>query len=270
MMLEGHSVWVIGAGFLGSALAEACRVAGARVLTIDPAAVATLRGSAANESLLRHAWQRMVPDIVYCCTATHGGTAEDYRQAYLHPVGHLVRMLRGTRLVFCSSSSVYAGRGGVTVTEDTPPQADSECAQVLLQAEEVVLRGGGVVARLVPLYGPGRCELLRRFFQALPSLPGEARRRLNYVHRDDAVQALLLLGTQPWLQEGVFNVSGESFTKNTIYGLLEAAFAIEAESETSTPSPRGVSDMNVDCTRLRKLGWRPQYQMLSFAYEWMR
>lgn len=269
MSLAHHSVWVIGAGFLGARLAEVCRESGARVLTIDPAAVAHLRGSAGDESLLRHALQRLQPDIVFCCAATHGGTADDYRRAYLEPVENLVRLLSGTRIVFCSSTSVYAGQGGETVTETTPPRADSERAGILLQAEEVVLQGGGVVARLAPLYGPGRCELLRRFFNALPGLPGGAGRRLNYLHREDAVAALLLLGTQPWLPHGLYNVSGESFTRSAIYGLLEAAFNIENEPEAAAASARGVSDMYVDCSRLRQLGWNPQQRMLAFAHEWI-
>ena len=268
MSLAGHSVWVIGAGFLGAALAESCRAAGARVLTIDPAAVANLRGSAADDALLRHALERLVPDVVFCCTATHGGSAAAYREAYSAPAEHLSRLLRGTRVVFCSSTSLYAGRGGEMVNEDTPPKAESERARILLHAESAILEQGGVVARLAPLYGPGRCELVRRFLHALPQLPGAPERRMNYLHLDDAVSALLLLATQPWLEHGVYNVSGESFTKRTIYGLLESVFSMEAEPESSAPSVRGLSDMRVDCARLKSLGWSPQRNMLAFAREW--
>lgn len=268
MSLTGHSVWVIGAGFLGSALAEACRNAGARVLTIDPGAVATLRGSAADKALLEHARQRLQPDIVFCCTATHGGTAEDYRQAYLAPVENLTAQLRGCRVVFCSSTSVYGGRAGEVVTEESPTRTDSERARVLLQAEQVVLEQGGVVARLVPLYGPDRCELLRRYMKALPCLPGAPGRFMNYLHRDDAVSALLVLATQSWLSHGVYNVSGENFTKAAIYSLFESLFHIGLASEASAPSQRGVSDMRVCCTRLHQLGWQPRHNMLAFAREW--
>ena len=65
-----------------------------------------------------------------------------------------------------------------------------------LEAEQAVLEQGGVVARLVPLYGPGRCELLRRYREGLPCLPGAPGRFMNYLHRDDAVSALLLLAVQ--------------------------------------------------------------------------
>ena len=268
MKLAGHSVWVIGAGFLGSALAEACRNAGARVLTIDPHAVASLRGSAADKTLLEHARQRLQPDIVFCCTATHGGSPDDYRQDYLAPVENLAALLRGCRVVFCSSTSVYGGRTGEVVTEESPARADSERARVLLQAEQAVLEQGGVVARLVPLYGPGRCELLRRYREGLPCLPGTPGRFMNYLHRDDAVSALLLLAVQPWLSHGVYNVSGENFTKGAIYAYFESLFHIGMAAGESAPSHRGVSDMQVCCARLHQLGWQPRHNMLAFAREW--
>lgn len=268
MSLRDHNIWVIGAGFLGSTLAEACRKEGAHVLTIDPDAVANLRGSAADMALLRHALQRLEPDIVFCCTATHGGSAEDYRSAYLAPVENLNQLLQGTRVVFCSSSSVYAGRNGETVTEESPARADSERARILLEAEAAVLRSGGVVARLAPLFGEERCELVRRFMQGLPCLPGSDSRVLNYLHVEDAADALLLLGTQSWLRDGIYNVSGECFTKKEIYSQLEALFGIEAEPSCSEASARGVSDMRVDCTRLRELGWEPICSVMELACEW--
>ncbi len=268
MSLRGHSIWVVGAGFLGSVLAEACRAEGARVLTIDPHAVANLRGSAADEGVLRHALERLVPDIVFCCTATHGGTAEDYRRAYLEPVRNFNRVLKGTRVVFCSSTSVYAGRNGETVNEDSPAVAETERTRILLEAEAEVQRGGGVVARLVPLYGPERCELVRRFMQGLPGLPGEDCRLLNYLHVEDAADALLLLGTQPWLQDGVFNVNGETFTRKEIYDRLSALTGLDVPAGASEPSVRGVSDMRVDCSRLLELGWEPICTVEELASEW--
>lgn len=268
MSLCGHKIWVIGAGYLGSTLAEACRQEGAHVLTIDPAAVANLRGSAADAEVLRHALERMVPDTVFCCTATHGGTAEDYRKAYLEPALNLDHLLEGTRVVFCSSTSVYAGRGGEVITEDSPPKADSERAGILLRAETVILNSGGVVARLAPLYGEERCELVRRFREGLPALPGADDRVLNYLHVEDAADALLLLGTQPWLQYGVYNVCGESFTKKEIYAQLQEIFGIEPGPECSGPSQRGMSDMRVDCTRIRELGWEPICSVPELARDW--
>lgn len=268
MSLRNHKIWVIGAGFLGATLAAACREEGAHVLTIDPHAVANLRGSAADEQLLRHALERMVPDIVFCCTATHGGSVDDYHRAYLEPVLNLDHLLHDTRVVFCSSTSVYAGQNGEVVTEDSPVHAATERSRILLQAEGVVINSGGVVARLAPLYGAERCELVRRFMLGLPSLPGEESRMLNYLHVEDAADALMLLGTQPWLKDGVYNVSGESFSKKEIYARLEEISGLETVTETSEPSARGVSDMRVDCSRLLELGWEPICTVEELAREW--
>ncbi len=268
MSLRDHNIWVVGAGYLGAALAEACRLERAHVITIDPDAVATLRGSAADVDLLLHARSRLEPDIVFCCTATHGGEVEDYRNAYLAPVSALVNMLQGTRIVFCSSTSVYAGRNGESVTEETPAKADSERAAILLQTEELVLKSGGVVARLAPLYGPGRCELIRRFMLGLPRLPGEGTRLLNYLHLEDAMDALIMLGIQPWLREGLFNVSSECFTKADIYAQLEQVTGQDASLEDAPASVRGVSDMRVECPRMLELGWVPLCSMVEFVKEW--
>ena len=265
-MASGRQVWVIGAGFLGSALAAACRAAGEQVLTIDPVAEADVQGSAAEKAVLQRALARMLPQVVYCCTATHGGTAEDYRAAYPEVVAALVEYLPAScRLVFCSSTSLYASAQGERITEAAPLLAAGERAQLLMAAESAVLGQGGVVARLVPLYGPGRCELVRRFLAGEPCLPGGAGRCMNYVHRDDAVAALRLLAAEG---AGVYNLCGESFTKGEIYACLQEATGLPVPAQESAPSKRGVSDMVVDTARLRSLGWVPQHDMLAFARQW--
>ena len=259
------SAWVIGCGFLGSALAGACRAAGARVLTIDPAAPADVCGSAADDGVLLRAMAQLVPDVVFCCTATCGGSAEDYRRAYPAVVESLVRVLpAASRVVFCSSTSLYAGACGQVVTEECPVCAATERAQHLFAAEEKTLAAGGVVARLVPLYGPGRCELLRRYRAGEPCLPGNPGRLMNYLHRDDAVAALLLLAGQG---SGVYNVCGETFSKAEIYARLQSELGLPVPQQESAPSVRGVSDMRVESTRLRALGWSPAHTLAGFAGE---
>ena len=265
-MASDRQVWVVGSGFLGSALAAACRTAGERVLTIDPVAEADVQGSAAETPVLRQALVRLVPHVVYCCTATHGGTAEDYCAAYPAVAAALVGNLPAScRLVFCSSTSLYAAAQGERITEEAPLQASTERAQLLMDAESVVLGQGGVVARLVPLYGPGRCELVRRYLAGEPCLPGGAGRCMNYVHRDDAVAALRLLAADG---EGVYNLCGESFTKGEMYARLQETIGLPVPAQESAPSKRGVSDMLVDSARLRSLGWVPRHDMLAFARQW--
>lgn len=190
------------------------------------------------------------PEVVYFCAATHGGDAAAYRRAYLEPVLAVAAAIPQARLVFCSSTAVYEGRG--RVTEESPTRRDSEKLCLLQEAEQAVLGAQGVVARLAPLYGRGRCELLRRHLAGEPQLPGPPERMLNYLHVACAARVLRQLGTHPQLRYHVYNVCGESFTKAQVYALLESLTGVPTVREVSPAGRRGVSDHQVVADRL----WR--------------
>ena len=249
-------VWVVGAGFLGRALANACRADGVEVLTIDPTAAADVSGSAAEPAVLQQALQVLPPQKIFCCMATHGGTAEEYRLCYLDSIRCLLQCVSEAQLVFCSSVSVYGRGRGVDLTENTATMAEGKRAQVLLSAEKEVLAAGGVVARLSALYGEGRCELWRRHLCGEPQLPGSADRVLNYVHVEDAAAALLLLAQRAC--KGVYNVNGASFTKDAAYAQMERISGIARSTAVAPVSRRGGLVQRVASDKLRALGWKPR------------
>ena len=249
-------VWVVGAGFLGRALATACRAAEVQVLTIDPIAAAEVSGSAAEAAVVRMAQELLAPQIIFCCMATHGGTVEEYRRCYLDTVQCLRQCVPAGRLVFCSSISVYGRGQGGELTENSTPMAEGERAQVLLSAENAVIAAGGVVARLSALYGEGRCELWRRYLCGEAQLHGSAERVLNYVHVEDAAAALLLLSKLG--SKGIFNVSGAGFTKAYAYAQMERISGIPSSAEVAPSSRRGGVVQMVSAEKLRGLGWNPR------------
>lgn len=253
--------WVVGHGLLGAALAGCLRCAGARVLTLDLSAPADVVGDAADEAVLQRALQRLVPQVVFCCQATGGGSPADYRRAY----GDVVRQLtsRKLRVVFCSSISVYGAASGA-VDETVQPVEPSERAQILLEAESAVCRSGGIVLRLAALYGVRRCEVLRRHLAGEPRLPGKAQRFLSYVHLDDAVSALIL-AAQKAAPGSCLNVSGESVRHEELYRQLTEATGVPPSKKTAPSSRRGLSDRLIECARLRALGWVPQMSLRRFA-----
>src|SRR5213593_3585552 len=51
-------------------------------------------------------------DAVIHCASSSGGHAEIYRQVYLNGARNLLEMLPGSKLLFTSSTSVYAQRDG--------------------------------------------------------------------------------------------------------------------------------------------------------------
>lgn len=281
-------MWVVGgAGFLGSRLAALCREAGERTLVLDlrlPSAVGSdcgassaritglecLCGDAACPELLRRALELTGPPrCVYVCTATHGAGPEQYARAYTGVLRALADRVvgPGTRLLFCSSVSVYAEAGGGAADESSPRTTAGGRAAALREAEDAALRVGASVARLVPLYDEGRCELLRRHLAGEPRLPGAESRWLNYVHREDAAAALRLMAALP---PAVFNVCSESLRLDEAYAMLEAVTGRPRSPLSSRASCRGLSDRRVLSERLRAAGWQPRFSLRGEALRAVR
>lgn len=253
---------MIGAGLLGSALAELCREKRWKVLTLDKHAPADVAGDAADADVLGRAKALLEPDVVFLCQATHGGTAEEYRHVYADVAAQVLRCVPQARVVFCSSTSVYGNVSG-EVNEQTLPIEPTEKAQILLQTEQMVLKQGGAVARLAPLYAQGRCELLRRHLAGEPCLPGADDRMLNYVHAADAAQALLMLTDC----SGVYNVCGESLLLGEAYRMLEQETGVLRCAESRGAGRRGMSNRRIDAAKLCALGWQPRHRLLAFTRE---
>lgn len=249
MSWRGQGVWVLGAGFLGSALSEACRAAGASVLTVDCSAPADLRADAADARLLSVGVGRVVPRVAFCCLSTGGGDENAYHQVYLQSIRSLLSVAPAVRPVFCSSVSLYPDTCGQSVDEDTPIFPLNERQNVLLQAESLVLAAGGLVLRLAPLYGKGRCELLRRHLAGEPRLPGPQDRWLNYLHVDDAVQSMMHLTAQG--KTGVYNLCSESFTCAEAYACLEQLTRMPSAAESSHASIRGSANRRITSCRYK-------------------
>lgn len=272
-------VWIIGgAGFLGAALARLCTAEGLRACVVDPACADGANSLCAPAGLPmaveRAAARFGLPRFVFFCAATRGGDAAACRQAFLAPVQSVSAAAPCARLVFCSSTSVYGDAPGWT-TEQTPVKQlchgrVSERLAALLRAEAAVLQAGGCVARLSALYGPGRCELLRRHLAGEPRLTGEPARALNYVHVEDAARALLLLAGADCRSQ-VFNVSGECMTKGEAYAMLEALTGRAASQASSPAHRRGLADHRISAERLKAAcGWVPRVSMCGFIAEQMR
>ncbi len=266
--LRGRRCWVVGCGFLGGRLLRLARAAGMQALGIDICAQGDVQGDALMPQVQEAARTRLEPELMFCCAATHGGDATAYRTAYLELPRALHAVCPSARLLFCSSTSVYAGQGGAWVSEESPCRNTTPKGLLLQEAEAAVAAMGGVVARLAPLYGEERCELLRRFLACEPELPGAEERWFNYVHVADAARALLCLAGRALTGEGpgVVNVCGESFTKGAVYEALCTHLALpRVSARKDSASRRFASDQRVSAELLLSLGWEPQVTFLPWA-----
>lgn len=201
-------------------------------------------------------------DVVVQCVSTRGGDVEDYRRLYLGGARTLSHRFPGARLLLTSSTSVYAQTDGAIVDETSPAEPVHEKGKILRETEDLILAGGGIVARLGGIHGPGRSHFLSRFLEGKAVIDPTEQRFINQVHRDDISSALLLLTDQPSDKGDVFNVVGDrAITTKEAYEWL----AVQLGKPLPPPAPasverkRGRSNKQVSNAKLKALGWQPRY-----------
>jgi nucleoside-diphosphate-sugar epimerase len=197
--------------------------------------------------------------MVHCASSGRGG-AEEYRRVYLAGARNLAEVFAPARLLFTSSTSVYAQTDGGWVTEESAAEPGRETGQILRETEEAVLAHGGIVARLAGIYGPGRSVLLRKFFAGTAVIEGDGTKWINQAHRDDIASALVHLVTSA--ARGVFNVNDDRpLSQQEVYGWLATRFArpVPPSGPIETNRKRGWTNKRVSNAKLRGLGWVPRY-----------
>lgn len=122
---------------------------------------------------------------------------ESYRSTYVDGLANLVDALAcaaspPTRLVFCSSMSVYSQSDGSLVDEASPTEPARHSGRVMLEAERLALKGPipAVVARIAGIYGPGRDRIIRRVAAGEARIPPGESAFGSLIHRDDCAAAL--------------------------------------------------------------------------------
>lgn len=198
-------------------------------------------------------------DVVLHCASSQKGGAVDYERVYRDGVRNLADALPSARVVFTSSTSVYAQCDGSIVDEDSEASPDRQTGKILLEAEEVVLQANGVVLRLSGLYGPGRSVLMSRFLDGSARLESGGSRWINQIHRDDAALACRRAVDLP---SGVYNVSDDTpAAQRDVYGWLAEFFnaPLPPEGVANPNRKRGLTNKRVSNARLRSKGWAPRF-----------
>ncbi|MFL6541618.1 MAG: NAD-dependent epimerase/dehydratase family protein [Chthoniobacterales bacterium] len=199
-------------------------------------------------------------DVVLQCVSSKGGDADAYRAIYLRGAINLRKKFPDALLLFTSSTSVYAQRGGEWVNEESPTEPTRETSSVLVETEQVVLGGGGTVARLAGIYGPERSFMLDQLLSGRARIPVNDR-YVNQVHRDDIATALFLLANKPRRGE-IFNVVDDAPTSSrACYEWLAQSMhmPIPPAAADSQPRKRGDSNKRVSNAKLRNHGWQLRY-----------
>jgi nucleoside-diphosphate-sugar epimerase len=275
-------VLIAGCGYVGAATADLFHAAHWEVegWTRSPESALRLAGKPypvrAVDIAERNAVQAAASafDAVIHCASSGGRGADGYRRVYLAGARNLLAALQPRTFVYTSSTSVYAQAGGEWVDEESAAEPAHETGRILRETEELVQQGGGLVARLAGIYGPGRSALLRKFLSGEARIEGDGGRILNQIDRDDAAAALFLLAS--WVPEKrmgsapIFNVADDQpSTQRACYEWLAAKLdrPLPEVAESGYARKRGASSKRVSNRKLRSLGWELQFPTFQSGME---
>jgi nucleoside-diphosphate-sugar epimerase len=209
-------------------------------------------------------------EAVIHCASTRGGEVESYRQIYFDGARNLLDRFVGTKMLFTSSTSVYAQRDGSWVTEESETEPARETGRILLETETTVLHRRGTVVRLAGIYGPGRSALLSKLLTGTATIDPENDRFINQVHRDDIASAVFLLLTREVQEPLVYNVvDDQPMLQSDCYRWLAQKLSRPLPPIGKSTDQRKRSDSNkrVSNAKLRRLGWAPRYPTFAEAME---
>lgn len=211
--------------------------------------------------------------LVYCAAATVSDEA-GYRAAYVDGLRRVLGWLAQhgqapRRLLFVSSSSVYAQQAGEWVDETSPAEAASFSGRIMREAEQLALHSGiaASVVRLTGIYGPGRQWLLGQVRQGYrvasePPLYG------NRIHVDDAAGLLACLlqadARGVTLEDCYLGVDDEPAPLHEVVAWLRGQLGVSHWAEQS--SVRRAGSKRCSNARARALGWAPEYPSYREGY----
>lgn len=258
-------VVVAGAGDVGLRLARLRIACGDDVLAIRRGegeampGLRWLRADLASGDGLA-ALPRRAAALVFCAAPDVRDEA-GYRALYVDGLRRAVAACDPQRIVFVSSTAVYAEDAGEWVDEDTPARPPAFNGQVLLAAEQSLAGHPLATAlRCSGIYGPGRGALLRK---ARGDQPG-ARRWTNRIHAADAAAAishLLDLADPPRC------VLGNDDLPALEYEVLAWLRAHEGLPSLPAPPPAGAAaGRRVSNALLRATGWVPAFPDYRAGY----
>src|SRR5262249_24372667 len=155
-------------------------------LTAPSRGVVGIRADLTDIDALRGLPPRL--DNVFYTASADAMDDRSYRSAYVDGLRYLLAALEGhtiRRIVFTSSTGVYAQSRGEWVDEDSPAEPTAFSGKRLLEAERLLrlARFPTTVVRFAGIYGPGRARLVERVRQGNAAIPAGGPVYANRIHR---------------------------------------------------------------------------------------
>jgi nucleoside-diphosphate-sugar epimerase len=273
------SAVIVGCGDVGGRLAQQLLASGWQVSGLRRSVEQLPQGVSAiaadlSDARIPQAWPQRSPDyLVYCVAASQHDEA-GYQAAYVDGMRHVLAWLaaRGQhprRLLFVSSSSVFAQKDGEWIDETAATEPEGYSGRVMLEAERLALESGipASVVRLTGIYGPGREWLLSRVRQGYrvaeePPLYG------NRIHAEDAASLLAFLlqadADGVALDDCYIGVDDDPAPLADVVAWLRAYMGVTEWSDEQRV--RRTGSKRCSNARVRALGWVPAYPSYKEGY----
>lgn len=283
--LLGKRFVIFGCGYVGSALARAAVAAGARVeaLTRNAEKAVQLRSLGLSKvvvaELSSNDWHGQIDsgaDFAVNCVSSGGG-AEGYRRSYYDGMASILGWgERGGRpigtMLYTSSTSVYPQGEGKVVDETAAAEGATPNGKIIRDSEALLEKAPATVCRrwfvlrLAGIYGPGRHHLLDQLREGVTELGGSGAHRLNLIHRDDIVAAILACLSAPAnIGSQVFNVADLAPARREevvrwLAGQLKRPMPTFDGKPGTRRGGEPMPDRIISSEKIqRMLGWKPQF-----------
>jgi nucleoside-diphosphate-sugar epimerase len=269
---------VAGAGYLGSALAGRLVEAGHEVVALRRSDVPPpARARAFHADLAKPGALDDLPEaeLVFYTAAADERSDLAYERAYVTGVARLVERLARMpapprRLLYVSSTAVYAQGDGAWVDETSPTEPTAFAGRRLLEGEACALAAPfpATVLRLGGLYGPGRTSLVERVRDGAARA---SRGFTNRIHRDDAAAALAHLAELRGAAACYVGVDSEPAPEAEVLAWLarRLGVAVPPGEEARVAGEGALARGNKRCSNARLLatGFRFRYPTYREGYQ---
>ncbi len=272
-----YRVLIVGAGYLGSAIAAHFRSEKQRVWAV----IRTDKRRSALEQMgvipivadiTRPETLETVPaaQFIVICVTPQGDDAAAYHKTYVEGMGNILSRIKTNAqpslVVYISSTGVYGDQGGEWVDEEDTPQPDDLTGDVLLDAERQVLESElpVVIYRLGGIYGPSRNWIpafKRRRWEAK-----KADRYMNMIHVEDIVASIPVLFNKGEYEKVYIGVDDEPVLRSEFTQWMNKKLGIKGEDAASDISQTKVGGKRCRNTRLKSLGFRFRYPNFRKGY----
>ncbi len=201
---------IVGCGLLGRRVGKILAERGDRVFgttrkQANAAELSAIGIEAVVADVLDPSTLNTLPEVgrVLCCVGFDRSLGIPMRTVYVDGLRSVLGHIKGKpRVIYASSTGVYARNDGGWVDEEYPAAPRHEAGIVCLEAEELARSSGFdlCVLRFSGLYGPGRVMRKASLLAGEPVI-GDPAKWLNVIQIDDAanvaVAALDKVGSRP-------------------------------------------------------------------------